>query len=130
MNLAKKWIESTNQQLLNNCSADTTNYMRKHIEIECPGAYDTYNGKRLLFVRMAWGHPVLTIGKFLVGGNSKWIDIDWTVGIIGGRLVHEHIPVSQETYQNIQPAFQNVLDDFEGYIHFVIQKPIRADYSS
>jgi hypothetical protein len=104
--------------------------MRKHIEIECPGAYDIYNGKRLLFVRMVCGQPVLTHGKFLVGENSNWIDIDWIVSFTSSKRVVEHIPVSQEIYQNIQPAFQNVLDDFEGQIPFVIPTPIRADYSS
>jgi hypothetical protein len=104
--------------------------MSNHIDIDFSEAYDTYNGKRVLFFRMVCDKPVLTEGKFLVGGNSKWMQIDWVVSITLGKQVTEHIPVSQEILGGIQSAPQGCVDSRGQVVSFVIQKPILAVYSS
>jgi hypothetical protein len=51
------------------------------------------------------------------------MQIDWIVTFTGAKMVVEHIPVSQEILQNIQPAPQTVLDAFDAQIPFVIPTP-------
>jgi len=104
--------------------------MNNHIEIDSPNSYEAYNGKGVLFYRKVWESPVLTEAKFLVGGNSKWMQIDWVVSSSSDKMVIEHIPVSPEILQGIQAAPQSVLDAFNGRIQFVIPTPIRAVYSN
>ncbi len=104
--------------------------MNNHIEIDSPNSYQTYNGKGVLFYRKVGESPALTEAKFLVGGNSKWMQIDWVVSFSSDKMVIEHIPVSPEILQGIQPAPQSVLDAFNGRIQFVIPTPIRAVYSN
>lgn len=100
--------------------------MTNHIEINLPKAYETYNGKGVGFYRLVGERPVPTEGKFLVGGNSKWMQIDWLVSSNSEEKVFEHIPVSPEILQDIQPAPQSVLEASKAPISFVIPTPIRT----
>ena len=98
--------------------------MKNRVEIDCPKAWETYNRKGVLFIRISHGMEIVTQGNFFVAANSKEMWIEWIVEVTPGKMTVETIPVTPEMLLGIQPASQKLLDDSKGKILFSIPKPI------
>jgi hypothetical protein len=100
--------------------------MRDYPRINCPNAFQTYNGKGVLFRSKLWGRIAQWKGEFFVAPNSMWVCIKVVVARSDTSFTEETLPLTQEIVESIQPAPQEVLDAFEGEIAFLIPKVLVA----
>ena len=100
--------------------------MQDYPEINCPNAYELYHGKGVLFQVRRGREIKIWEGKFRVALNSKYILIDVVVEQTAASVTEDHLPLTQEIVESIQPAPKEVLESCENRIAFVIPNVLVA----
>jgi hypothetical protein len=89
-------------------------------EINCPNAFEKYNGKEVWFRTLIDEKSTPIVGRFFVSPISKWMSVRWIVEADEKHFVEEDIPVEQATLANILPVSPVTVDSVGRQIAFVI----------